>query len=247
MTALRHRDLQQLSRALLYVHATRDAAEFSTQLLQAMRAAVGADICVVDWNDAQRLGVQTAYDPLGAVPAEVNTAVHRHLQDNPLYGRRKATPVSISDLLTRRQWHATALYTEAYGRLGQQDGLGLDIRFDDGCLVSLVTTRGRRGYSSSDRAKLAALGAHVRHVYARLDRERRIAVRPSIVLQRLSVREREILAHAGNGSRNSEIAVLLGIRAGTVKRHLENAYHKLGVGNRRDAVELMRSEIVADS
>jgi DNA-binding CsgD family transcriptional regulator len=239
MKNLGHRDLRLLSCALLHVHATRGSHDFSFHLLQAMRTLIGADICVVDWTHSQRLGVQTAYDPVGAVSAEVNEAVHRHLDDNPLYRRRKVAPVSISDLMTRRQWHATALYSEAYGRLGQQDGLGLDIVFDDGSLMSLVTTRSRRGYGAADREKIALLGAHVRHVYGRLDRERRSAVSSPVALT-LTVREREILMHAGSGLRNPEMAALLGISSGTVKRHLENAYRKLGVGNRRDAIERMR-------
>ena len=243
MVDLRHRELHQLSRALLHIHATRDATDFSSQLLQAMRAVIGADICVVDWNRPRCVGVQTAYDPIGAVPAEVNAAVHRYLKDNPLYGLRKATPVSLSDLLSARRWHATALYAEGYGCLGQQDGLGLDIQFDDGGLLSLVTTRGRRGYSSSDRTKLAALGAHVRHVYARLNLEsqQHVGMRPSPLSHRLTVREREVLMHTHHGMRNAEIGELLGIRPGTVKRHLENVYEKLGVSNRRDALELVRS------
>ncbi|MFC4819362.1 LuxR C-terminal-related transcriptional regulator [Dokdonella ginsengisoli] len=41
------------------------------------------------------------------------------------------------------------------------------------------------------------------------------------------------------GRRNGEIAALPGIRAGTVKRHLENVYRKLGVSRRRAAAMLL--------
>jgi len=53
----------------------------------------------------------------------------------------------------------------------------------------------------------------------------------------LSTREREILALVASGKRNSEIAGKLYISEGTVKRHLTNAYGKLGAASRIDAVK----------
>ncbi len=54
----------------------------------------------------------------------------------------------------------------------------------------------------------------------------------------LSPREREVLHWLAQGKSNSEIATILAIRPGTVKRHLENLYPKLGVENRHAAVLL---------
>ena len=59
-------------------------------------------------------------------------------------------------------------------------------------------------------------------------------------LDRLTAREREVLLWLAGGKPNAEIAGLLGIRPGTVKRHLENLYAKLGVGNRTDAARLFQ-------
>jgi DNA-binding CsgD family transcriptional regulator len=52
----------------------------------------------------------------------------------------------------------------------------------------------------------------------------------------LTAREREVVAHVAEGRTNSEIAFLLGISAETVRKHLENAYEKLGVHTRTGAV-----------
>lgn len=51
----------------------------------------------------------------------------------------------------------------------------------------------------------------------------------------LTQREQEVLFWVSEGKRNSEIAQILGISPGTVKRHLENLYQKLGVENRHGA------------
>lgn len=58
---------------------------------------------------------------------------------------------------------------------------------------------------------------------------------PGLVL--LSRRESEVLGLVAVGMRNSQIAIELYISEGTVKRHLTNAYAKLGVESRISAVK----------
>jgi DNA-binding CsgD family transcriptional regulator len=56
--------------------------------------------------------------------------------------------------------------------------------------------------------------------------------------QALTAREQEVLAWVARGKTNAEIAHLLWLAPGTVRKHLENAYAKLGVGTRTGAVAL---------
>jgi DNA-binding NarL/FixJ family response regulator len=51
----------------------------------------------------------------------------------------------------------------------------------------------------------------------------------------LSARELEILLLASRGLSNRQIATRVHIAEGTVKRHLANTYHKMGVGSRGEA------------
>lgn len=51
----------------------------------------------------------------------------------------------------------------------------------------------------------------------------------------LSVRELEILLLAARGLSNRQIATRVRLAEGTVKRHLTNTYHKMGVGSRGEA------------
>jgi DNA-binding CsgD family transcriptional regulator len=52
----------------------------------------------------------------------------------------------------------------------------------------------------------------------------------------LTAREREVLAWVARGKTNAEIARLLWLAPGTVRKHLENVYAKLGVSTRTAAV-----------
>jgi RNA polymerase sigma factor (sigma-70 family) len=56
---------------------------------------------------------------------------------------------------------------------------------------------------------------------------------------RLSPRQREILELVAAGKTNAEIARVLWISPGTVRKHLENAYERLGVHTRTGAVAAM--------
>ncbi len=54
----------------------------------------------------------------------------------------------------------------------------------------------------------------------------------------LSVREREVLEHMFSGQINKDIALALGITEGTVRIHVSNILHKLGVSRRTEAVAI---------
>jgi DNA-binding CsgD family transcriptional regulator len=55
----------------------------------------------------------------------------------------------------------------------------------------------------------------------------------------LTRREAEVLTWLASGKTNHEIAAILGVRARTIDKHLENIYAKLGVENRTAAVALV--------
>ena len=61
-------------------------------------------------------------------------------------------------------------------------------------------------------------------------------------LDRLTVREREVVHLLGLGMSNRQIANKLGIAICTAKNHVHNVLEKLGVTRRADAVRLVRQE-----
>jgi DNA-binding CsgD family transcriptional regulator len=62
----------------------------------------------------------------------------------------------------------------------------------------------------------------------------RALARPDSTLG-LTPREIEVLAWVAAGKTNAQVAEVLSIAPGTVKKHLEHIYEKLGVSSRTDA------------
>jgi DNA-binding CsgD family transcriptional regulator len=62
----------------------------------------------------------------------------------------------------------------------------------------------------------------------------------------LTLGERRVLQHLALGLSNEQIAARLFVAPSTVRKHLENAYRKLGVTNRLAAVTRCRGESVGD-
>jgi DNA-binding NarL/FixJ family response regulator len=59
-------------------------------------------------------------------------------------------------------------------------------------------------------------------------------------MPRLTARERQILNLVAEGRTNEEIAARLSVSFGTVKKHLDNVYAKLGVHTRTAAAAFVR-------
>jgi DNA-binding CsgD family transcriptional regulator len=88
--------------------------------------------------------------------------------------------------------------------------------------------RAESDFGERDRGVLDLLLPHLRQFARR--------ARPRARLACLSPRERQVLERVADGGTNAEIAWLLEISPETVRKHLENAYAKLGVHNRTAAV-----------
>lgn len=65
---------------------------------------------------------------------------------------------------------------------------------------------------------------------------------PAPEIRRLSQREREVLELLRSGCSSRQIADRLGLSAGTVRAHISNLVHKLGVGDRGGAIRLAQGE-----
>ena len=84
-------------------------------------------------------------------------------------------------------------------------------------------------------------GEYTRRVLAAFDAPKQPVTLPGDsatpgLIQPLTAREHEILRLIAAGLRNQDIADHLSITAATVKRHIANAYGKLGVGHRTEAL-----------
>ena len=109
--------------------------------------------------------------------------------------------------------------------------LSLGVRSGHGHVVTLWMVRRTSDFSARDRALLALVSPALE----RLLREHRA----TSLVPTLTVQERRVLHHVATGMSNAEIAARLVVAPCTVRKHLENAYRKLGVTNRLAAVNAL--------
>jgi DNA-binding CsgD family transcriptional regulator len=130
-----------------------------------------------------------------------------------------------------RAFRRTAFYQYVHRPLGIEHMLQVYIdpeRTD----ARLEFDRSETDFSERDRQVLELLLPHLRQSLQAA--ARRAVGGPRAKL--LTAREREVLDHVAEGRTNDEIAYALQISSQTVRKHLENAFDKLGVHTRTAAV-----------
>ena len=136
-------------------------------------------------------------------------------------------------------WSRMPLLAEACGALdGLTDGVAVGFRNGPTAIAQIALDREKSMFTDRDLAKLDLLWP----VFQRHLRNRPTSTLPASI----TVQERRVLNHVATGLSNDEIAGELFIAPSTVRKHLENAYRKLGVTNRLAAVVRMRGEPLAD-
>jgi DNA-binding CsgD family transcriptional regulator len=242
---------------LAEVDSLDDQEPYSAGLLERLRQLVPS--AVVSYQEADlraRRYVTLIADDLAADDYD-------DVDDDDLYWRFGPCPIAdyrvrtgdlttirMSDIIGRARWHEQALYREYFGpgAIEYAVDLGLAAGRDWYRSVVLLRERDESDFSDRDRAVMESLRPHLRA------REARAALRKALVSKSVSItrraddaepqltaREREIVALVAEGKTNAEIAAELWVTPGTVKKHLENVYLKLGVGNRAAAASRVQS------
>jgi DNA-binding CsgD family transcriptional regulator len=150
---------------------------------------------------------------------------------------RDTAPRSTTDLCSVRAWHSSPMYAEVMRPAGIEWDLVVPLPSPPGLSRRLVFFRGAgRPFDDHDTAAARVLRPHV--VEATRMYERREAQAP------LTPRQRELLGLCAAGFDNTRIARSLDMAAGTVRKHLENAFARLRVQSRAEAVALTHPDLV---
>ena len=152
---------------------------------------------------------------------------------HPLLAFRDATgdgrALRLSDFLPRRSLRRLQLYREFFQPFGIEASLSIRIQVTPRRAVDLGCTRSSGDFSVQDRFALDVVRSF-------LDRLVLLHDERSLESNRLTRREHQVLALVARGASNAEIGTELVIAPGTVKKHLDNIYAKLGAANRAEAV-----------
>jgi DNA-binding CsgD family transcriptional regulator len=163
------------------------------------------------------------------------------------------TPRAISDFLTTTDYHRLDLYCEFFRPLKVEDQLTVAIsRRSPERLSGISVDRDSCSFSERERQLLTRLRPHLSAahdnalVFSRALAGPKTREAASADLDRLSERQHEILTNVARGYTNAQIALLLGISPGTVRKHVENILVRLSVPNRTAAASLLVASVRPD-
>lgn len=203
---------------------------FPEPVLTVLRELVPCDVVAFHertWRPEQVL-VYTG-EPVGPMTPQIRAAHRRLKHQDPLRPAEAAR--TLTDFVSLREFRRSEFYTLVHRPLGIEHMLQLYL--DPGRTdARLEFDRVDSDFGERDRNVLDLLLPHLRQLLRAATRRPAALGRPA----ELTPREREVIAHVAEGRTNSEIGRLLGISSHTVRKHLENAYEKLGTHTRTGAV-----------
>lgn len=193
--------------------------------------------------------VQSQLADGGWLPARHPTAVAfqraltlgwRHPFLDAFHPTERAGGFVRSRLLADRDWHRHDFYQTVDRTLGIADMATVMITPFPGYVLAFNSGRARR-FAAAAADIVMPLSRTLAALIARGPKLDRPAVNV-----RLTPREAEVLRLVEAGDRNATIAGVLSVSPGTVRRHLENVFKKLGVGTRTAAVRAAREAGLLD-
>jgi len=237
-----------VSRLLPLLYTLSSLDRFPQHLSEVVLKAVGGDKC--DYTSVDRANGDFRVLVCPEPPAlhrleEARGAVMREHPAMAHFLRTSSWEArAISDFTTAAQYHRLALYGEFFQPLGVEDQLTVPLTPPNAQQAAAVSVdRSSRSFTDDDRRVLAMLQPHIVRAHHNALRYSEALQRGSQGatdgrLARLSDRQHEILSCLAAGLSNAEIAVALGISAGTVRKHVENVLSTLEVHNRTAAAVL---------
>lgn len=232
-------------RAILELVADADSVDslqaYHAALLAALACAIPCDISV--FNDFQ-VGFDAELRPTftctAAPPVEPQRAVSRTLVEAFLHNSSQhplltlqasgdACAHRLSDVTAMRRIRQGALYTEFFRPAAIAHQLTLGFEGSPRRLLGIWLNRSRHDFSDDEVLLAELLRPHLQAA--------EITATRAVARATLTSREREVLDIVAAGATNHEVADALVLSPGTVKKHLDNIYAKLGVGTRDAAAQ----------
>jgi DNA-binding CsgD family transcriptional regulator len=231
---LRESDYRAALELLHEARGVEGPVPFPERILHAIRRLVPCDVVAYHDRVGGRRTIIWVGEPRGPVTPDVRAAERRWWSRDPL------TPTDgtrmYSDVFSAREFHRHGIYQELARPLGIEDMARMWLDPSGASRARLELDRPDRCFRERDRAVLDLLLPHLRQLWRIAAALNPIRPTPSGRVARLTAREREIIELVSAGRTNDQVARMLWISSGTVRKHLENAYEKLDVHTRTAAV-----------
>jgi DNA-binding CsgD family transcriptional regulator len=232
-------DYRAMLNFLHFAGETRGRDTFPEEVLEELRHVIPFDC--VSYGEFAGRGMQRGHirTSSGRVMSEdIRRAMDRVRDQHPLLAGPIAVgrPLRESDLMTRREMRLNPVC-----RLGRLAGIryAMDLWIADrGRIVGgFAFDASSRDFTERDKLTLETLAPHLIQLHRRARARRR--ARENVALDALTPREREVLLLVADGRTNAEVGAALYIAPGTVRKHLDNIYARLGVKSRTAAAMMI--------
>jgi DNA-binding CsgD family transcriptional regulator len=240
MQALGSRDLRAALEFVETAWALADRRAFPPETLAALNELIPCD--GLGYSDLDRVRRRTL-DYVGTEEGDANHDAQPFwsiVDEHPLCRHHQAyvdfSATRLSDVISRPRLVNSRIYAEWFRPLGIAAELEVGITRSRTRTRNFVLDRAHGDFSLRDRAILELVRPHLRRIHEMTELRRAAGASQPGDLERLTPREAEILELVAAGLTNAAIAERLWVSPGTVKKHLENVYAKLGVANRAAAV-----------
>lgn len=228
---LKHADFRKLNEAIATMYRRSFTVGAAAAITETIMKIVGGVNAVAGSLRGTQITAFAATEPAFAKLLIENTAQIARNHPRFRYPALAGNVLVTSDFLSARGFDREELFGPGWESVPYQDDSGVNMPLSNGGVMSVSLIRERRSFRQEDREIFSLLLPHM---------ETLLSPSPtpdasSLGGMGLTRREQEVLFWVSEGKKNSEIAQILGISSGTVKRHLENLYTKLGVEDRHGA------------
>ena len=238
MHPLTDRDYRSALQIVADVCSERDLRGFQQSVVSRLADLIPSD--VVSFNLVGPSGLLAVDEPAGTCTPALRAVLPPLLKEHPMlpYGllRGDTRPYRLSDFRSERQFAATALYAEFYAKIGLRHELSFTVRCAPDTSLTVGLNRKRTDYGDRELELLRLVAPHIIAAHRRLWELAEPSTGETMKgRERLTPREREVLAAASSGKTNADIGMTLGISTRTVQKHLENIFRKIAVHRRTAA------------
>jgi len=223
--------------------ALSDIDELTVFLFERLRTLIEADavMCARFDNEQSRTHTKATDGRIVALREADPSGWWESLDEHPIVPYRRRThdgrAVTFSDFVSRRELRRREIYQRFFAPCEAEFVIGIEVLRTPRQFVHLACSRKRADFDDRDRLLLDLLRPYLAELF------RRFEARDLIELCRstlgLSRREAEVLAWVARGRSNRQIGSILVLSPGTIKKHLDNIYAKLGVSGRTGATALL--------
>jgi len=248
MEKLSSADSERLLAALPKLYAFCPAEDFPRRMAKIASRLVPCDHISYNEVDLRQGTMRAVAEPHDEIYDQLAPAFGQFMHQHPVIQHVAQTgsraPLAISDFVPPSVFRRTGLYNEFFRPLGLMDQLSTTFISVPGVrLVALALNRGA-AFTERERAMVETLRPHlaVAHLNStRFSQALNSTGDPESLdrLARLTDRQYELLQLIGAGYTNAQAAEALGIRVGTVKKHVEHLLERLGVETRLGAASLL--------